>query len=89
MLDAEIEETKITELKYNIAELYTRMGDNDNAFESYKKYMNSLAEKYDIPVEDEIPLFENQYFTDNSHLNDEGAKILTAMWREKYKALLE
>ena len=58
-------------------------------FESYKKYMNSLAEKYDIPVEDEIPLFENQYFTDNSHLNDEGAKILTAMWREKYKALLE
>ena len=55
----------------------------------YTAYIRRLVQQYDVPATTEIPLFENRYFMDNdAHLNKEGAKIFTAMWRKKYQDIL-
>ena len=56
----------------------------------YTAYIEQLAQRYAVPTETEIPLFDNKYFMDNdAHLNKEGAKIFTAMWRKKYYDMLQ
>ena len=53
--------------------------------DSYREYMHSFAKRYDIPVEEVVPVFEDIYFYDDVHLNAKGAEILTEQWKNKYK----
>lgn len=58
-------------------------------FDSYNAYIHSFALKYEIPVEELVPTFEDRYFSDDLHLNEEGARLLTAQWKEKYKIWID
>lgn len=57
--------------------------------DEYKMFMNGIRDKFGIYVNDEIPLYEAWLFQDDSHLNFEGAKKLTAEWRGKYADILK
>ncbi len=51
----------------------------------YTSYMTQLAnDNPDIVFELEIPRYENRYFGDPSHLNEEGARVYTAALIDKY-----
>lgn len=53
--------------------------------EAYEQYMETLEAKYHISVNKKIPVYPASDFQDNSHLNEEGAKKFTKMFKEKYK----
>ena len=51
----------------------------------YTLLMRSLGELYpQISVEQEIPRYENELFSDSSHLNEQGAVIFTDEIRKRY-----
>lgn len=54
---------------------------------AYKEYMNQIRNDYGIAVNDEIPCYDNQYFSDDSHLNSKGAEVFTEYLKGKYKNL--
>ena len=39
--------------------------------------MRDIGDKYDILVEDDIPVYEHDEFADGSHLNEVGARRFT------------
>ena len=55
----------------------------------YQQYMRGLRDKYNIPVNDEIPVYSSKYFADDSHLNENGAHKFTAEFREKYQSVFD
>lgn len=50
---------------------------------AYQQYMTELRDKYGIPVEIDIPVYEHDDFADGSHLNAEGTKRFTYYLRQK------
>lgn len=50
----------------------------------YADYMECLKQAYDIKVQTDIPVFDNQYFGDNSHLNRRGADLFTEKLKQKF-----
>ena len=50
--------------------------------DEYEKYMQSIRDRMDIPVELEIPAYEVKYFADDSHLNKEGQMVFTKEFRQ-------
>ena len=56
--------------------------------DEYRSYMKSLADRYGVEVETEIPLYPASEFQDDSHLNNVGAERFTAELRAKYKERL-
>ncbi len=55
----------------------------------YYVYMESLKEKYGITVNEQLPVYENKYFRDGSHLNENGATVFTEELKQKYSSLLK
>jgi hypothetical protein len=55
----------------------------------YQEYMRKLHDKYQIPVNYNIPVYPTEYFFDESHLNEKGAHKFTAEFREKYKFIFD
>lgn len=55
----------------------------------YQQYMRGLRDKYNIPVNDEIPVYPSKYFVDDSHLNENGAHKFTAEFRQKYQSVFD
>lgn len=52
--------------------------------DEYRQYMKHFADQYGIDVNDDIPGYEDRYFGDVSHLNEEGAHKFTSELRGKY-----
>lgn len=48
------------------------------------EYMTELQEEYEIPVVIDIPVYSNEYFADDSHLNKLGNQKFTEYLQEKY-----
>ncbi|MCR5357510.1 MAG: hypothetical protein K6E63_08925, partial [Lachnospiraceae bacterium] len=58
---------------------------NEGYVREYLSYLNQIRnDNPDIVFEDEIPCYENRYFGDSSHLNEEGAKLYTDAIIDKY-----
>lgn len=51
---------------------------------AYKSYLRTLNDKYGVPINYDIPLYEVNLFRDYSHLNLKGAKIFTRELKKKY-----
>ena len=43
----------------------------------YEEYMKDIQAEFSIPVQYNIPVYENKYFADNSHLNRAGNSVYT------------
>lgn len=50
----------------------------------YEYYMKGLRDKYNIFVNCQIPVYPEEYFCDELHLNEKGAKKFTKEFRDKY-----
>ncbi|MCR5356311.1 MAG: hypothetical protein K6E63_02805 [Lachnospiraceae bacterium] len=58
---------------------------NEGYVREYLSYLNQIRnDNPDIVFEDEIPCYENRYFGDSSHLNEEGARVYTGAIIDKY-----
>lgn len=58
---------------------------SDNGYlQAYAEYMEHLGQAYEIKVQTDIPVFENEYFGDNSHLNRKGAELFTRRLKQEY-----
>lgn len=57
--------------------------------EAYRSYIQSLADRYGVEAETEIPLYPADAFQDDSHLNNAGAERFTAELRAKYEEKLQ
>ena len=64
ILDAEVDESKILELKYNIAELYIKIGDNVNAFDAYNEIYKNDTENLEIIMILADLAYKNKYWQD-------------------------
>lgn len=64
LLDAEVDETKITELKYILAELYSKTGDSEKAFDSYEKIYKSDPNNLEILMILADLAYKNKFWQD-------------------------
>ncbi len=64
IIDAEVDENRITELKYTLANLYTNIGDNEKAFEAYEKIHQSDPENLEILILLADLAYKNKYWQD-------------------------
>lgn len=64
MLSAEIDESVINELKCNLAELYTKIGDNVKAFETYEEIYKNDTENLEIIMILADLAYKNRYWQD-------------------------
>ena len=55
---------------------------------AYKDYLKTFSDKYGIPINYDIPLYDVHLFRDYSHLNLKGAKIFTRELKKKYQKVL-
>ncbi len=63
---------------------YQKLKDN-GYFTDYKAYLKALYDKYPATIINyEVPLYEAQYFQDDSHLNIKGSKKFSRELKEKY-----
>ena len=44
---------------------------------TYKTYMEDIRDQYGIPVQTDIPMYTNDMFADNSHLNRNGNRVFS------------
>lgn len=51
---------------------------------AYQEYLKGFADRYDVDVTMELPGYDDEYFGDYSHLNEQGAHIFTRKLRERY-----
>ena len=51
---------------------------------AFQTYMRTLAKETGIDVECELPVYSVEYFGDNLHVNEEGAKRYSMELRNKY-----
>ena len=56
-------------------------------YAEYHNYMENIRMTYDIPVVTDIPVYPNEFFADNSHLNKEGTQRFTQELVEKYRGI--
>lgn len=49
--------------------------------QQYENYMQALADDYGISVEIHIPVYPDELFADNSHLNKQGQSKFTSNFR--------
>jgi hypothetical protein len=56
-------------------------------YAEYHNYMENIRMTYDIPVVTDIPVYPNEFFADNSHLNKEGTQRFTQELAEKYRGV--
>lgn len=64
LLDAEVDETKITELKYTLAELYSKTGNSEQAFDSYEKIYKSDPNNLEILMILADLAYKNRFWQD-------------------------
>ena len=64
ILDAEVDESRINELKYNLAELYIKTGDNLQAFDAYKEIYQNDTENLEIIMILADLAYKNKYWQD-------------------------
>lgn len=62
---------------------YRKLKEN-GYFSDYKTYLKTFQDKFGIPVNYDVPLYEARYFQDDSHLNVKGAQKFTRELKEKY-----
>ena len=55
--------------------------------QDYANYMKSLEQAYDVKVQKAVPVYENEYFRDDSHLNRKGAAVFTQRLKRDYSEL--
>ena len=51
---------------------------------SYKAYLKTFSDKYGVPINYDIPVYEARFFRDYSHLNLKGAEIFTQEFKKRY-----
>ena len=64
LLDAEVDEQKKIELEYTLADLYIKIGDNENAFNSYEVIHKSDPENLEIMIVLADLAYKNSYWED-------------------------
>ena len=67
---------------------YQKLKEN-GYFTDYKTYLKAFQEKFRIPINYDVPLYEAQYFQDASHLNIKGAQKYTLELRNKYPQIFK
>lgn len=55
----------------------------------HTQYMKQLHDKYQIPVNYDIPVYPAECFFDDSHLNEKSAEKFTADFRKKYSFIFD
>lgn len=50
----------------------------------YRAYMDSFSDRYHVDVDPNIPAYEDRFFADRSHLNEEGQKRYSAALKQMY-----
>jgi len=64
ILDAEVDENRITELKYTLAELYIKIGNNQKAFDAYKNIYQNDSDNLEILMILADLAYKNGYWQD-------------------------
>ncbi len=64
LLDAEVDETKISELQYTLANLYTKINNDEKAFEVYRNINKSDPENLEILIILADLAYKNKYWKD-------------------------
>ncbi|MBQ8848066.1 MAG: tetratricopeptide repeat protein [Candidatus Gastranaerophilales bacterium] len=64
MIEAEVDETKLTELKYILADLYTKIDNYEKAFDSYEKIHKNDPENLEILIILADLAYKNRYWQD-------------------------
>lgn len=64
ILDAEVEETRVVELKYILADLYLKINDNEKSFEMYEKIHKADEENLEVLILLADLAYKNRYWKD-------------------------
>lgn len=56
---------------------------------AYADYMRSLEQAYGIRIQKDVPVYKNEYFCDDSHLNRKGAEIFTQNLKADYPEIFK
>lgn len=55
--------------------------------QDYAAYMRSLEQAYKVKIQKEVPVYGNEYFGDDSHLNRKGAEVFTQRLKRDYSEI--